>query len=155
MTTPYFYQTEVEWTGEKRGELRSPGLPGIQVASPPEFKGHENIWTPEHLFVSAVNSCFMTTFLAIAEMSKLEFTSFTAEALGKLEKLEGQGFMMTQIIIRPRLYIGRAEDRDRAERILEKAERSCLISNSVKTVVKLETEITVGREAAVEEDAIV
>jgi peroxiredoxin-like protein len=152
MTEPYFYQTVVEWVGERKGELRAPSLPDIRVATPPEFKGHENVWSPEHLFVAAVNSCFMTTFLAIAEMSKLDFTSFKADAVGKLEKPDGQGYMMTEVTVRPRLVIRRAQDADRARRILEKAEKHCLISNSVKSVVRMEPEIAVevgaGAEAA-------
>src|SRR4026207_300402 len=102
-TLPYFYETEVEWTDQRRGDLESPGLASLQVASPPEFHGHEGVWTPEHYFVAAVNSCFMTTFLAIAEMSKLEFVSFSADAKGKLEKLGDKGFMMTEITLQPKL----------------------------------------------------
>ena len=118
-------------------------LPNLKVDAPPEFKGHEGVWTPEHLFVAAVNSCFMTTFLAIAENSKLEFVSFKANAMGKLEKRDGEGFMMTEIILRPKLVIPNARDAERASRILEKAERNCLISNSVKTEIRLESEVNV------------
>ena len=85
MEDSYYYTTEVEWTGERYGDLSVPVLPSLKVDAPPEFKGHEGVWTPEHLFVASVNSCFMTTFLAIAENSKLEFVSFTADAKGKLE----------------------------------------------------------------------
>jgi organic hydroperoxide reductase OsmC/OhrA len=84
----------------------------------------------------------MTTFLAIAENSKLEFVSFTADAKGKLEKLAGKGLMMTQITLQPKLVIRNARDVERASRILEKAEKHCLISNSIKTQTKLEAEIT-------------
>jgi peroxiredoxin-like protein len=141
MEDKYFYRTEVEWTGERHGDLRAPVLPDLQVDAPPEFKGHEGVWTPEHLFVAAVNSCFMTTFLAIAENSKLEFVSFKSDAKGKLEKLNGQGFMMTEISLHPKLVIPNPRDAERASRILEKAERKCLISNSVKTEVRLEPEV--------------
>jgi len=138
---PYFYETEVEWKGERGGYLRSSNLPALQVAAPPEFQGLEGVWTPEHLYVAAVNLCFMTTFLAIAQNSKLEFVSFCASARGKLEKVEGVGFQITEIILRPRVVIPSPRDLDRAARILEKAEKSCLISNSIKTKVKLEPEI--------------
>lgn len=148
MDTKYFYSTEVEWTGERAGDLRAPILPNLRVDAPPEFKGHEGAWTPEHLFVAAVNSCFMTTFLAIAENSKLELLSFKADAKGKLEKLDGQGFMMTEIVLRPKLVIPNARDAERASRILEKAERTCLISNSVKTEIRLEPEVNVIELAA-------
>ena len=142
MENSYFYNTEVEWTGERHGDLRAPVLPNLQVDAPPEFKGHDGVWTPEHLFVAAVNSCFMTTFLAIAENSKLEFESFKADAKGKLQKLEGQGFIMTEVELHPKLVISHARDAERANRILEKAEKNCLISNSIKSETKLVPEIT-------------
>ncbi len=141
MENQYSYTTEVEWTGERRGDLSAPHLPDLEVDAPPEFKGHEGVWTPEHLFVAAVNSCFMTTFLAIAENSKLEFVSFSADAKGKLEKLEGQGFIMTKVVLRPKLLVSHARDVERAGRILEKAEKNCLISNSIKTETRLEPNI--------------
>src|SRR5688500_7794188 len=141
MENQYSYTTEVEWTGERRGDLSAPHLPDLEVDAPPEFKGHEGVWTPEHLFVAAVNSCFMTTFLAIAENSKLEFVSFSADAKGKLEKLEGQGFMMTEVVLRPKLLVSHARDLERAGRILEKAEKNCLISNSIKTETRLEPKV--------------
>src|SRR5690242_5897958 len=97
MEDKLFYSTDVEWTGARRGSLRAQSLPTLSVDAPPEFKGHEGTWTPEHLFVGAVNSCFMTTFVAIAENSKLDFVSFKTAADGKLEKLEGQGFQMTEL----------------------------------------------------------
>lgn len=116
-------------------------LPDLEVDAPPEFKGHEGVWTPEHLFVAAVNSCFMTTFLAIVENSKLEFVSFSADAKGKLEKLAGQGFVMTEVLLRPKLVVSHARDVERAGRILEKAEKNCLISNSIKTETRLEPKV--------------
>ena len=138
---PYFYETEVGWTGERRGDLRAPSLPTLEVAAPPEFKGHEGIWSPEHLYVASVNVCFMTTFLAVAELSKLEFVSFTCHARGKLEKEEGRGYRITEIRLGPRLVLRHDRDRERAARILEKAEKNCLISNSINTAVRLEPEI--------------
>ncbi len=141
MENQYLYKTEVEWTGERHGELRAPALPNLQVDAPPEFKGHEGVWTPEHLFVASVNSCFMTTFLAIAENSKLEFITFHAEAEGKLEKVEGQGLMITHITLRPKLVVKNSRDTERALRIFEKAEKHCLISNSIRTETKLEPEV--------------
>jgi peroxiredoxin-like protein len=142
MQNEYFYSTEVEWSEAREGELSASALPRLHVDAPPEFKGHAGSWTPEHLFVGAVNSCFMTTFLAIAENSKLDFVSFKAAADGKLEKREGQGFSITEIVLKPKLTIKDSHDAARAARILEKAEKHCLISNSIKAEISLEPEIT-------------
>jgi len=77
----------------------------IEVATPPEFpKGIPGIWSPEHLFTAAVSSCLMTTFLSIAENSKLNFTHFICKSKGKLEQLDGK-FIMSEIILEPTVII--------------------------------------------------
>jgi peroxiredoxin-like protein len=141
MENHYLYNTEVEWTGDRHGELRAPTLPDLEIDAPPEFKGHEGVWTPEHLFVASVNSCFMTTFLAIAENSKLEFVKFNAQAEGTLEKVEGQGLMITHITLRPKVIIKHSRDAERAFRIFQMAEKHCLISNSIRSETKLEPQV--------------
>ncbi len=130
---PHYYNVDLTWTSDRKGEMSSPELQQtIEVATPPPFpKGMEGIWSPEHLLTAAVSSCFMTTFLAIAENSKLEFVSLQCSAKGKLEQIEGK-YLMTEIILEPILTIVREEDKERAERILHKSEAACLISNSIK-----------------------
>ena len=148
MNEQYTYSTAVDWKGARRGELSAAGLPAFTVDAPLEFQGQSGAWTPEHLFVGALNSCFMTTFLAIAENSKLNFVNLTCTAEGRLEKPEGGGFLITEIRLRPKLTIKESRDTDRASRILEKAEKHCLISNSIKSTVYLEPEIDVVALAA-------
>ncbi|HWP43505.1 MAG TPA: tryptophanase [Blastocatellia bacterium] len=140
-----FSYTDVEWIVGKSGELRGPDLPVIEVSPPPEFQGNECMWTPEHLFVGAVNACFMSTFLAVAELSKFDLISFVSTGVGKLEKVAGQGCSLTEVILKPRLIIRSEEEREKALRLLQKAERNCFISNSIKAQVKLEPEIEVAR----------
>jgi organic hydroperoxide reductase OsmC/OhrA len=148
MEALHFYSTNVSWTGERHGHLSAPVLPMLEVDAPPEFRGHDGVWTPEHLFVGAINSCFMTTFLAIAENSKLDFQEFDSKATGRLEKQDNVGLMMTLVVLRPRLTIRNARDEERAFRILQKAERHCLIANSVKTQIRLEPEIRIADQLA-------
>jgi organic hydroperoxide reductase OsmC/OhrA len=90
-----------------------------------------------------VSSCLMTTFLSIAENSKLSFTHFSCKSKGKLEQVEGK-FMMSEIILEPTVTISDEKDRERAERILQKSEAACLISNSIKSKVTMQTTIVVG-----------
>lgn len=80
-------------------------LPALKVDTPLELKGHDGVWTPEHLVGASVNSCFVTTFLAIAENSKLDVVRLKADAQGKLKRMDGEGFMMTDVSLRPRLVI--------------------------------------------------
>lgn len=84
----------------------------------------------------------MTTFLAIAENSKLEFQAFTCSSKGKLERVDGK-FLMTEVILEPTVTILHEGDRERAHRILEKSEAACLISNSIKAKVTMNPNIEV------------
>lgn len=138
------YNVSLQWKEGRIGEMTSPKLPTkIEVATPPEFdKGVPGIWSPEHLYTASVLSCYMTTLLAIAEYSKLEFNSFDCSAEGILEKVDGK-FLMTEITLKPVLVIEDDAKKDRALRILDKAERACLISNSIKTTVHLDAEVEI------------
>lgn len=130
------YNVNIEWKNDRKGLMHSPELNDtIEVATPPQFpKGVEGVWSPEHLFTAAVSSCLMTTFLAIAENSKLEFVSFDVQSKGFLDQVDGK-YMMTKVELYPTLMIKHEKDRERAERILQKSEAACLISNSVKSEI--------------------
>jgi len=132
----YNYEVNLSWTEKRKGVVSSPVLDQpTEVATPPEFpKGMEGIWSPEHLFVAAIESCLMTTFLAVAENSKLEFESFSSHAEGKLDKVDGK-FMMTEVLLRPTLVINNPDMEEKAKRVLVMSEKACLISNSVKSVI--------------------
>jgi organic hydroperoxide reductase OsmC/OhrA len=138
----FFYETEIEWSHEREGKSSGPQLPTIPVGAPPEFKGREGNWTPEHLFVASVNTCLMLTLLAIAENSKLNLVGYRSTAKGKLEKVQGAGYQITEIVVRPKVVVASAEDLRRVPKILEKAKEGCFISNSIKSAVKLEPEIS-------------
>lgn len=141
MSEFHLYEINLKWTEQKKGLLSASGLPDIEVATPPQFSGgHEGIWSPEHLFVSSVAVCIMTTFLAIAELSKLEFVSYESRATGKLEKVDNK-YMFTEVTIEPIIKIKYEKDLERAERIIHKAEANCLISNSIKSKVVLNPKI--------------
>ncbi|MBL7701624.1 MAG: OsmC family protein [Ferruginibacter sp.] len=136
MENIHHYEVKVKWDADRKGTMTSPVLnSSIEVATPPEFpKGMAGIWSPEHLLVAAVNSCLMTTFLAIAENFKFDFIHFESNANGKLERVDGK-YMITEVELSPVLTIAPDADKEKALRILEKSEAACLISNSVKAAI--------------------
>ena len=140
----HLYQVNISWKENRKGEMNSPELSTpIEVATPPQFpKGVEGIWSPEHLFPAVVSSCLMNTIMAIAENSKLDFVHFSCKSKGVLEQLEGK-LMMTEVILEPTVVIKNEEDREKAERVLQKSEKACLISNSIKSKVTMITEIII------------
>ena len=140
-TRDYFYETEIEWQADKHGQVQGSGLAPITTGAPPEFKGRAGDWSPEHLLVASLSSCYMLTFVAIAEFSKIAIVSFSASAKGKLEKVEGGTYQITEIVVKPRVVIASANDLPRMPRILEKAKENCFISNSIKSKIRIEPEV--------------
>ena len=147
----HHYNVDIEWRENRKGIMCSPELTVgndkssncIEIATPPEFpQGMPNIWSPEHLFTAAVSSCLMTTFLAIAENSKLEFSGFRCKSKGVLEKVDGK-YLMTEIILEPTVTIKDEKDRERAERIVQKSEAACLISNSIKSKITMDVSVEI------------
>jgi organic hydroperoxide reductase OsmC/OhrA len=133
----FTYDTYLNWLGNRAGLLHSKGKPEFRVASPPEFKGEEGVWSPEDLFVASVDICTMTTFMAFSKHKNIAIVSYNTHAEGVLESVDGK-YQFTKIILRPTIVVETAEAIDAARKALEDAHKSCLVSNSIKTQVVLE-----------------
>lgn len=139
---PHYYG--VVATGEAKGDvtLESPGLPTLPSASPAEFGGPGDRWSPETFLVAAVADCFVLTFRAVARASKLSWTDLRCEAAGVLDRVDGVA-QFTSFEIRAALDVPPGTSAEQARRALEKAEHNCLIARSLKAAVQLRTEIRV------------
>lgn len=143
MTKEHFYDVSVDWKEGRIGNLSSSVLnTEIGCATPPEFpNGVPGIWSPEHLYAAAISSCYMATFLAIAENMKLSFHNFSCKTTCKLEVVDGR-FLITEALVEPVLSLENpTEDEAKALRVLEKSKSACLVTNSMKTEVRLQPTI--------------
>lgn len=139
MAKEHYYEVNLQWKEGRTGVLSSPALNDtITCATPPEFPGGiPGIWSPEHLFAASINSCYMSTFVAIAENFKLPFTSFSCKTTCKLEVVDGK-FLITEAIVEPIVELENPEaDKDKALRVMEKSKAACLVTNSMKTTTTL------------------
>jgi organic hydroperoxide reductase OsmC/OhrA len=123
----------------------------IRFSAPPEFFGEPEVWTPEHFFVAALVSCYVSTFSGIAGASNFSFISLEVDAEGTIEKDAG-GWRFTGVRLHPSVKIAREQDRERASQLLEKAERSCLIARSISAKVTLAPVVKVAPEQALAEE---
>lgn len=139
------YPTNLASTGLKTGVIDSADdrLPGINVASPPEFGGPPEVWSPEHLYVASISSCLMTTFRSVADNSKLNVLEYSDDATGYLKRGDDRLFRIESVTLRPKIVIDDPSKIERAHRLIEKAESVCLISRSVDSRIDLEPEISV------------
>lgn len=137
MQAHHEYRVHAFGAGGRNGVVGAEGvLSSICFSAPPEFLGEAGRWTPEHFLVAAVASCFVSTFSGMAEKSRLGFAFFNLDAEGVLGNEDGT-WSFTEIKLQPVVSVLKEEDRDRAIRLLEKAEKSCLIARSLKCKVAL------------------
>ena len=97
-------------------------------------------WSPETLLVASVADCFILSFRAIARASKFAWTRLECEAEGVLDRVD-KITRFTEIMIRAHLVIPEGVDPRRGRRLLEKAEASCLITNSLLTETRLSSRV--------------
>jgi organic hydroperoxide reductase OsmC/OhrA len=120
--------------------LDSEGLAQIRSLPPPEFGGPGGYWSPETLLTAAVGNCVLLTFRAIARASRFEWREASADVEAVLERIDGNS-RFTQVHVRVRLVVPPGADAARARTLMEKAEKGCLISNSLTATKHLECEV--------------
>ena len=140
---PHVYDVHLAGGPTGYAHLSLPGAPELRAAPPRDFDGPGDAWGPEHLLLAAVEACFLFTLRAVAQASRVEFTGLELSGSGTVDRAGG-ALRFTQIVLRPRLTLGPGADRERAFRVLEKAEKTCLVSASLATPIRLEPEIVAG-----------
>jgi peroxiredoxin-like protein len=137
---PHYYK--VKASGEKQGNLKvtADNLPEMLAAPPIGFNGPGDIWSPEDMLMSSVATCTILSFRAISRASKLDWISIECEANGELSRVE-RVTQFTKIMIKVKLLIPKQENFEKAVRLLNKAEQTCLISNSLTAETHIECEV--------------
>jgi len=120
--------------------VSSAGLPALETNAPPEFGGPDGLWSPETLFAAAIADCYILSFRACSTAAKLEWLGLNAEVDAVLDRVERQ-LRFTEVEIRATLHLPAGSDEARARQVAEKAERSCLISNSLSAGRRLDLRI--------------
>jgi organic hydroperoxide reductase OsmC/OhrA len=142
---PHHYTVSANGSGTGDVELNADGLPTLRSASPIPFDGPGDRWSPETLLVAAVGDCLILTFRAVARASGLAWTSLECDVTGTLDRID-RTTRFVAFDVRARLHVPRGTDPDRARQVLEKAKRSCLISNSLNGAIHLVPTIDVAAE---------
>lgn len=138
------FQAVAWWTSGQAGIAKSNSAPNaIHFTSPPAFGGLEGRWTPEELLLCSVASCYTTTFSALADASKLEYSDLGVEVEGIFRKVDS-GYAFSEILIRPKLTIPADLEQARALRLLHKAKAVCLVSRALSVEQKFEPSVQVG-----------
>ncbi len=137
---PHHYLVKAATGTSSNVTVTSPNLPAMETAAPAEFGGPGDLWSPETMLTGAVANCFILSFKAIARASKLEWLSLSCDVDGILDKVE-RTLKFTELRLHAKLTIPAETDEARARLLLEKAEQSCLVTNSMTAAKTLEIDI--------------
>ena len=143
---PHHYSVAATARADGDVLLESERLPPLQSASPAEFGGPGDRWSPETLLVGAVADCFILTFRAVARAAGLPWISLECDVTGKLDRVDRVP-QFTRLDIAAHLVVPHGEDAERARRALEKTERACLISSSLKGSIGLDATVEIAAPA--------
>jgi peroxiredoxin-like protein len=139
----FLFEVQLNWVESTEGVLTSYEANGpIHIAMPTAFGGSGKPWTPEHLFLSSISGCFMTTYLAFAKKNAFTISHFECNSIGQIEIVNGK-YKFTNINLFPKIYIDNEELREKANLALEKTHKYCLITNSINADIFYHSEILI------------
>jgi organic hydroperoxide reductase OsmC/OhrA len=137
------FENNVRWESGRNGSVSVAGKPRIHISSPPQFGGKPELWSPEDLLLAAVNACVMQTFVTFAVRANLPLVSYESVAEGVLERAEGR-YRFTEFNVYPVLVLNSEQDLETARLIMESAECSCLITESVRARIRLSPDFRIN-----------
>ena len=139
---PHHYSVEASAAASGSVDLTAEGLPAVASAPPVEFDGPGDQWSPESLLVASVVDCFVLTFRAIARASKLDWAQLHCTAEGTLDRVERVTRFVGMRIVAD-LALPPGGNAETGRRLLQKAEETCLVTNSLNFAVELEAKVHV------------
>ncbi len=139
----FLIEVKLNWQEKNKGVLSAVDADGIiDVATPPEFGGEGKPWSPEHLFLSSVSSCFMTTYLAFAKKMQFNISAFECNTIGQIEIVNGK-YKFTLINVYPIISVADESLKEKANVALEKTHKYCLISNSINAAIFYHSQVKI------------
>jgi organic hydroperoxide reductase OsmC/OhrA len=142
---PYPHEYVASAAAQDAGSFRviSPGLPGLETAPPPEFDGPQGVWSPETFLCASLVGCFVLSFRPIARLARFEWLQLDCRVEGVLDRVERVS-QFTRFTTFARLTVPAGADVAKARQLLERAEHTCLIANSLRGIRALEAEVIVA-----------
>ena len=137
---PHHYSVNTAARPDGDVPLAAEGVRVIESAPPKEFDGPGNQWSPEQLLTAAVADCLVLGFRAIASASKYTWVSLQTNTRGTLDRVEGK-MRFTRFDTHAKLHVHTGADVERAKKLLEKAEATCLVANSLTSERHLTIEV--------------
>ena len=141
---PHVYIAGAHGSAAGTLQVTSADLPTLASGPPPEFDGPGGLWSPETLLVASIADCFILTFRGVSRAARLEWLSLDAHVEGTLERIDGVT-RFTRYLTRAVLTVNSTVDHGKARELLERAEKVCLVANSLHGERMLETTVNISQ----------
>jgi organic hydroperoxide reductase OsmC/OhrA len=142
---PHQYSATISRTFSSRARVEAPPRPSLHGGPSSQLEGDVASWSPEHLVLSSLGLCLLTTFEAFAARDGIGLVRWVASARGTVDRTP-EGLMFTSIVLGIDMEI--TGDIERVERTLEDAKQYCLVLNSLRVPVIVEAEIQAAEQDA-------
>lgn len=127
---PLLFETQLNLLPDGRGILTADDVRGkIIFSTPPAFGGPQDNWSPEHLLLCAVSSCFMTTYQFFSK--GFEINGLKCDCVGRIEQAEGK-YKFIQVDVYPTIYVAKTEIVEKAEQAVTRTISHCLVGHALK-----------------------
>lgn len=149
MATAHVFEGRLTWRAGGEGvtagnhAMAFEGRPPLALGGAPQYKGDPSRLSPEDLFVGALASCQMLSFLALAGRAGVSVLAYDDHAVGTLAMADKK-MRMTAVVLHPHITLAPGSDEAKALALVHTAHDNCFIANSVASDVRVEPTIVTG-----------
>ncbi|MBY0090165.1 OsmC family protein [Priestia aryabhattai] len=138
----HHFHLQANWPGGRNevGKIES-GQLKTQISIPPEMDGPGVGTNPDEMLLGAAATCYIITLAAMLERSGIHQEALTMESEAVVDVTNGV-FTYEKIIHKPHIIITSefAAQEEKINRLIKKAETSCMISRAIQGNVEIELE---------------
>ena len=106
------------------------GKPVLHGSADVAFRGEADKLNPEDLFLAALSSCHMLSYLALCAKYGVNVIAYEDSATGTMKEDGRGGGKFVEVVLHPVVTIADAEQRERALELHERAHEQCYIASS-------------------------
>jgi organic hydroperoxide reductase OsmC/OhrA len=144
------YRSRLTWSGhattdyatyDRNYRIVTEGKPEIAGSADAMFKGDKSRVNPEDLFVAAISSCHLLSYLALCARNHIDVASYEDDAVGTLALNPDWSGKFEEVVLRPRVTIA-SGDLELAIKLHETAHHQCFIASSCSCPIRNEPTVT-------------
>ena len=146
--TEHLFTVETNWPGGRNtvGTLAAERLQ-TKISIPPEMDGPGVGTNPDEMLLGAAATCYIISLAAMLERAQIEVNRLVMTSEGIVDVTNGV-FTYVKIIHRPHITLKETSTNTitKAQRLAEKAEKTCMISKAIRGNVTIELQVTIIAE---------